>query len=69
MNICWVKGTENDTVVFTNTKNLDGPVFEKCIKTLVGHDAYMKSPYPSELGGCQEVSDRTQKGTENLNMK
>ena len=41
------------------------------IQTLVGHDAYMKSksPYPSELGGCQEVSDGSQKGTENLNMK
>jgi hypothetical protein len=67
MDIRWVKGTENDTDVFT--KNLDGPAFEKCIKTLVGHDAYMKSPYPSEIGGCQEVSDGAQKSTENLNMK
>ncbi len=34
MDICWIKGSENDTDVFT--KNLDGPAFEKCIKTLVG---------------------------------
>ena len=67
MDIHWVKGTENDTDVFT--KNLDGPAFKKCIKTLVGYDAYMKSPATAELGGCQEVSCGTQKGTENLNMK
>ena len=54
MNNRWVKGTENDTYVFT--KNLDGPALKKYIKTLVGHDAYMKSPTTSELGGCQEVS-------------
>ena len=67
MDIHWVKGTENDTDVFT--KKLDGPAFKKCIKTLVGYDAYMKSPATAELGGCQEVSCGTQKGTENLNMK
>ena len=66
MDIRWVKGSENDADMFT--KNLDGPAFEKCIKTLVGHDAYMKSksPYPAELGGCQEVSDGTQMGTERI---
>ena len=67
MDIRWVKGTENNADVFT--KNLDGQAFKKCIKTLVGHDAYMKSPTTSELGGCQEVSYGTQKGTKNLNMK
>jgi hypothetical protein len=40
MDICWIKGSENDTDVFT--KNLDGPAFEKCNKTLVGQDVYMK---------------------------
>jgi hypothetical protein len=34
MDIHWIKGSENDTDVFTN--NLDGPAFEKFIKTLVG---------------------------------
>ncbi len=67
MDIHWIKGSENDADVFT--KNLNGPTFEKCIKTLVGQDAYMKTPATSELGGCQEVSDGTQKGTKNLNMK
>ena len=67
MDIRWIKGTEIDADVFT--KKLDGPALEKCIKTLVGHDTYMKSPYPSELGGCQEVFVGTQKGTKNLNMK
>ena len=61
------KGSENNADVFT--KNLDGPSFEKCFKTLVGQDAYMKTPATSKLGECQEVSDGTQKGTENLNMK
>ena len=36
IDIRWVKGTDYDTDVFT--KNLDGPAFKKCIKTLVGHD-------------------------------
>jgi hypothetical protein len=34
MDIRWIKGSENDTDAFT--KNLDGPVFEKCIRTLCG---------------------------------
>ena len=63
--IRWIKGSENNTDVFT--KNLDGPAFEKCIKTLVGQDVYMKNPATSEQGGCQEVSDGTQKSTENFN--
>jgi hypothetical protein len=33
MGICWIKGTENKADVFM--KNLDGPAFIKCIKTLV----------------------------------
>jgi hypothetical protein len=36
MDIHWIKGSENDADVVT--KNLDGPAFEKCIKTLVGQD-------------------------------
>jgi hypothetical protein len=47
---CWIKGSENDTDAFT--KNLDGPVFEKCIRKLVGQDVHMKS-YTSEQGGWQ----------------
>jgi hypothetical protein len=53
MDICWIKGSENDADVFT--KNLDGPAFEKCIKTLVGRDVYMKNQATSEQGECQEV--------------
>ena len=55
----------NDADVYT--KNLDGPAFEKCMKTLVGLDVYMKNPATSEQGGCQEVSDGTQKSTGNFN--
>jgi hypothetical protein len=40
MDICLIKGSENDADVFT--KNLDGPAFEKRIKTLVGQDVDMK---------------------------
>ena len=59
MDIRWIKGSENDADAFT--KNLDGPAFEKCIRTLVGQDVHMKS-YTSEQGGCQEGSQDTQKG-------
>ena len=45
MDIRWIKGSENDADAFT--KNLDGPAFEKCIRTLVGQDVHMKS-YTSE---------------------
>ena len=31
MNICWIKGSENIADAFI--KNLDGPAFEKCIRT------------------------------------
>ncbi len=65
MDIRWIKGSENDADVFT--KNLDGPVFEKCIKTLVGQDVCMKNQATSEQGGCQEVSEGTQKSTKNFN--
>jgi hypothetical protein len=65
MDICWIKGSENDTDVFT--KKLGGPAFEKCIKALVGQDVYMKNLATSEQGGCQEVSDGTQKSIENFN--
>ncbi len=53
--------TISDADVFT--KNLDGPALEKCIKTLVGQDVYMKNPATSEEGECQEVSGGTQKST------
>ncbi len=65
MDIHWIKGSENDADVFT--KNLDGPAFEKFMKTLVGQDVYMKKTATSEQGGCQEVSYGTQKSTENFN--
>ena len=64
MDIRWIKGSENNTDVFT--KNLDGPDFEKCIRTLVGQDVYMKS-YTSEQQGCQEGSQGTQKGVPDFN--
>ncbi len=65
MDICWIKGSENDADVFI--KNLDGPAFEKCINTLVGQDVYMKNQATSEQGRHQEVSDGTQKSTEKFN--
>ena len=58
MDIYWIEGSENNTDAFT--KNLDGPTFEKCIRTLVGQDAHMKS-YASEQGWCQEGFKGTQK--------
>ena len=64
MDICWIKGSENDADAFT--KHFDGPVFEKCIRTLVGQDVHMKS-YTSEQGGCQEGSQGTQKGVPDFN--
>ncbi len=63
MVICRIKGTENKVDVFT--KNLDGPAFIKCIKTLVGQDVHMKSLTTSEQGGCWKVSDGTQKSIKN----
>jgi hypothetical protein len=65
--IHWIKGSENDADVFT--KNLDGLAFEKCIKTFVGQDVYMKNLATSEQGGCQEMSDGTQKSTGNFNQE
>ena len=64
LDIRWIKGSENDADAFT--KNLDGPAFEKCIRTLVGQDVHMKS-YTSEQGGCQEGSQGTQKGIPDFN--
>ena len=32
MDICWIKGSENNADAFT--KNLDGRVFKKCIRHL-----------------------------------
>jgi len=58
MDICWIKGLENDADAFT--KNLDGHAFEKCIRTLVGQDDHTKS-YTSDQGGCQEGSQGTQR--------
>ncbi len=63
MDIRWIKGSENDADAFT--KNLEGPAFENCIRTLVGLDVHMKS-YTSEQGGCQEGSQGTQKGVPDL---
>ena len=57
MDTRWIKGTKNKADVFT--KNLDGPVFEKCIKALVGQYVYMKGTTFSEQGGCQKVSEGT----------
>ncbi len=65
MDIHWIKGSENYADVFT--KNLDGSAFEKCIKTLVGQDVYMKNLATSEQRGCQEVSDGIQKSTKIFN--
>jgi hypothetical protein len=67
MDICWIKGSENNADVLI--KNLDDPAFEKCIKTLVGQDVHMKNLATFEQQGCQEqeVSDGTQKSTENFN--
>ena len=59
MDISWIKGLENNADAFT--KNLDGPAFEKCIKTLVGQDVHMKKSPTSEQGGCQTVYQGTQK--------
>ena len=61
MDIKWIKGLENDADTFT--KNLDGPAFKKCIKTLVGQDGHMRKSHTSEQGGCQEESQGTQKGS------
>ncbi len=54
MYISWIKGSKNNADAFT--KNLDGPAFEKFIKTLAGQDVHMKKSPTSEQGGCQEVS-------------
>ncbi len=59
VDIRWIKGLENNADVFT--KNLDGPAFEKYIRTLVGQDVHMKKSPTSEQGGCWEVSQGTQK--------
>ncbi len=59
IDISWIKGLENNVDAFT--KNLDGPAFKKCIKTLVGQDVHMKKSPTSEQGGCWEVSQGTQR--------
>jgi hypothetical protein len=59
MDIRWIKGLENNADAFT--KNLDGPAFEKCIRTLAGQDVHMKKSSTLEQGGCWEVSQGTQK--------
>jgi hypothetical protein len=50
----WINVPENNADAFT--KNLDGPAFGKCIKTLVGRDVHMKISPTSEQEGCQEES-------------
>ena len=67
MDIRWIKGTENEATIFT--KNLDGPAFEKCIEALVGKDVYMKGTTTSEQGGCQKVSEGSQKSFKNNLIK
>jgi len=59
LDIHWIKGSEKCADAFT--KKLNGPAFEKCIRTLVGQDVHMKSD-TSEQGGCQDGSQGTQKG-------
>jgi hypothetical protein len=59
IDISWIKGLENDADVIT--KNLDGPAFEKCIRTLVGQDVHMKKSPTFEQGWCWEVFQGTQK--------
>jgi hypothetical protein len=65
MDIRWINGLENGAHVFT--KNVDGPAFKKCIRTLVGQDVYIKNLLNSEQGGCREVSQGTQKSIQNFN--
>ena len=36
----WMRGDENPVDIFK--KNLSGPAFEKCARTFVGADKYMK---------------------------
>ncbi len=67
MDIRWIKGLENNADVFT--KNLDGPAFEKCIRTLVGQDVHMKKSPTSEQGGCWEVSKVLRRVSRNLNKE
>jgi hypothetical protein len=59
MGIRWIKGLENDADAFT--KNLDGPAFEKCIRTLVGLIVHINKSPTFKQGGCWEVSQGTQK--------
>ena len=66
MDIRWIKGFKNNADAFTNT-NLDGPAFEKCIKTLVGQDVHMKKSLTSEQGGCQKVSQGIKKSFQDFN--
>jgi hypothetical protein len=60
MDIKWIKGSEDNADVFT--KNLDGPAFKKCIKTLVRHDVHMNHSPTSEckegVGRCPRVLRR-----------
>jgi hypothetical protein len=67
MDIKWIKGSENNANAFT--KNLDGPAFEKCIKTLVGQGVQMRKSPTSEQGGYQEESQGTQKGSQDFNKE
>jgi hypothetical protein len=66
MDISWTKGLENDSDAFT--KNLDGPAFEQCIRTLVGQDLHMKKSPTSKQGGCWEVSQGTQKSIQEFKL-
>jgi hypothetical protein len=64
IDIRWIKGLENKADAFT--KNLDGPAFKKCIRTLVGYNVHIKKSPTSEQGGCWEVSQGTQKSIQEI---
>ena len=67
MDISWIKDLENNADAFT--KNLDGPAFEKYIRTFVGQDIHMKKSPTSEQGGCWEVPKVLRRVSRNLNKE
>ncbi len=65
MDIWWIKCSENNADSFT--KNLDGPTFEKCIRTLVGPDLHMKKSSTSEQEGVGRYPKVLRRVSRNLN--
>jgi hypothetical protein len=54
----WVSTKDNETD--TQTKNLHGPDFEKCVRNYVGDDEYMSGgPDGSKVGDSQGESAET----------